>query len=311
MKNNCCQSGLLNTGKLPCIANPDQIVGIFLVPLFSATPSVQNFIDLDGIFGADELLNKLRATSPKNRWYPIMELVETDMPVADTSFETTTDGVKTFLFDGLRSFVGEKRGKNAPIKFGESLKRLRCSEWGVFVITANNMLLGEKKNGNRLYPFAVNPDSFDPKAMFKTVGASQKLMLAFDLKRTVDLSRIYALVGSDLTTPVDFVDAQGLIDVNLYVENEVLDTTLKFDLVVTDMYRVGLNPNTTGTVTGLVSADFALTIDGSTVTITSVSEVEDGKYSFVAPAGTAGDIVTVRPNPLRGFEGSVSFVHPA
>jgi hypothetical protein len=308
---NCCQSGLLNTGKLPCIANPDYIVGVYLVPLNSSTPSVQNFIDLSQDFEADDLLNKLRATSPLNRWYPIMELVETDMPIADTTFETTTDGVKTFLFDGIRSFVAEKRGKNAPIKFAECLKKLRCSEWGVFIITANNMLLGERKNGDRLYPFAVNPDSFDPKAMFKTVGASQKLMLAFDLKRSVDLSRIYALVGSDLTEDVDFVEVNGLIDVELIVANEVLDTTLQFDLHVNDKYRSGLNPSTTGSVTGLVAADFALTIDGSTVTITSISEVTDGSYSVVAPAGSAGEEVVLRTNVLRGYDGTVTFTHPA
>lgn len=308
---NCCQSGLLNTGKLSCIANPDYIVGVYLVPLNSSTPSVQNFIDLTQDFERDDLLNKLRATSPLDRWYPIMDLVEADMPIADTTFETTTDGVKTFLFDGIRSFTAEKRGKNAPIKFSESLKRNRCAEWGVFVITANNMLLGERKNGDRLYPFAVNPDSFDPKAMFKTVGASQKLMLAFDLKRSVDLSRIYGLVGSELTEDVDFVDVSGLIDVELIVDNEVLDTTLQFDLIVNDKYRTGLNPSTTGSVTGLVAADFALTIDGSVVAITSVSETSDGVYAIVAPAGTSGDEVVIRTNVLRGYDGTVTFTHPA
>lgn len=312
---NCCQGGLLNTGIKPCVMYPDYITGMILVPLRGSNGNNQ-YISLTQDPSGENIFDHLNNENPQDRWYPITGLEDSDLPIGDTSFETSTTGVKRFLFDGIRSFTANKVGRKAPIKFGESLKKNRCTEFGVFFIHANGILTG-MRDGSILRPFPVNPESFDPKAMLKTVSASQKIMIAFDLDRSADLSKIYGVDGLNDLGVDDIQSITGLIDCEIEVEDlAVVSGNLQLRLVINDLYRggsVNLQPSgQAGNITGLTASDFDVVIDGNGSAFSGMSELTDGNYTaLISPTpGATGDEVVVSILTNTGYVGSVTFTHP-
>lgn len=136
-------------------------------------------------------------------------------------------------------------------------------------------------------------------------------MIPFDFNATVAIGELWMVTWSDLNTTYEAM--LGLQDANFTqiaapVVN-VGNTDLEYRL--TTDYGSGLMDSQT--IDGLVLADFALfnNTTGLAVTITSVTETADDKYTIVYVSETATDSMTLSLVTSTGYEGSVTYAEPA
>lgn len=314
----CCNGGLLNSGVDPCVETIGKIKGLIVQSKYGAS-GARNSIDLTATFGATQVQALVQNAVQEARWIPWTDFKNVDLPIGDTVFETAGNQEKDFVDQGLRSFVGELWTKKAHHVIGGLLKRMRCTEFVVFLVTEDNQLVGSVDGytdglptGGLMYGIDVNAQSFDPKYMFKTDTATNKIMWAFDFKKPFKEENLYVLNGANLSTPVNFLELVGLRDVRLNVSNIVDGASLTFDVNVASLFAGGLLPN--GNVTGLTASNFALYNETSAAAITPITvtggSVLGEPYSFDCASQTASDVIRLSMVTTTGFEGVVTFVHP-
>ena len=302
----CCY-GLYNYGRGDCVVIIDEVVGAIQVPL-RKSDGTENKIVLASPFTSTQVTALLNNADRKARWYPMPRMYAVDAPIADTVFDEASDGTKSFVREGIWSFTGEIRDKDAvPAMLGK-LKKARCTEWGVYLVTKSNQLVGEVSiDGTAVYPLRVNEASNDPKMMFKNATATNKIMVGFDFNNLVKQENLYVITGEEVG--VDFNRLQKLTDVTITVSNI---TTTGATFKVKTSFAQGLQPN--NDVVGLTElTDFEVynNTDGAAVSITSLDEVADGEYEADWTAQTAADSLTVSMNIADTFyEGSADFLIP-
>lgn len=282
----CCLSGLENYGRGVCPTQIDTPVGIIAVNQFDSANAV-NQIDLTAAFTSSTLTGLITNADPTKRWVKLPRFYGVTLPIADTVFDEAADGTKSFVRDGIWSFMGEVRDKDAVAAVLGKMKAMRCSNWAGFVVTKSNQLVGIRKAGaTTMQPLAVNGGSLDPKMMMRDDANTNKIMFGFDFDNLVKQEQLYVLDGNDLG--VDFLGMRQLTDVNIVqTSTAITATTIEVDLR-TD-FANGLLPN--NDVVGLLAASFVLKnlTTAATVTITSVAEnvTIDGRYLVTFPAQTA------------------------
>jgi hypothetical protein len=222
------------------------------------------------------LVNNIDASQ---RWFPLPEFQNVELPKADSVFEEANSGKMAFIRQGKRSFTGELWASDASATFLGKLASGRCVEMGAYIVDLNGNLIGSKSNG-MLYPIPVDNQSWDPKLMFATDSTVQKIMLSFDFNRFFDESTLYMITPTEASQ--DFNLLTGLIDVNLNVVSQA--TGVSATVKATFDYGTALNPIA---FQGGVLADFQLynTTTNASVTITGVSESQTiaGQYTILAP----------------------------
>jgi hypothetical protein len=245
----------------------------------------------------------------KARWYPGPRLYAVDLPIADTVFDEASDGTKSFVREGIWSFTSEIRDKDAVPGMLKKLKASRCTEWGVYLVSKSNQLVGEVSiDGTSLYPLRANEASNDPKMMFKNATTTNKIMFNFDFNNLVKQENLYVITGSEVG--VDFNRLQKLTDVTITVSN-ITTTGARF--AVKTSFSQGLQPN--NDVVGLTDlTDFVVynNTDAASVSVVSVDEsAEGGEYDVTWAAQTAADSLTVSTDIGTTFyEGSADFLIP-
>ncbi len=302
----CCGSGLKNYGRGQCTTQIDTPVGLIAVNEFDSANAV-NAVDLNAAFTASTLTGLITQADPTKRWVKLPRLYGVTMPIADTVFDEAADGTKSFVREGIWSFMGEVRDKDAVAAILKKLKTLRCASPAFLVVTKSNQLVGRiSTDGQDMLPLKVNGGSIDPKMMLRDDANTNKVMLGFDFDNLTKQEDLYVLDGNDLG--VDFLNMRQLTDVNIVQTTTPLTATaIEVDLK-TDFVN-GLLPN--NDVVGLLAASFALEnlTTASPIIINTVVEdvTVDGRYVVTFPAQTAGDVMELSLVLSSYFAGKLEF----
>lgn len=293
-----CDMGLSNTGVPACVPIQSVTSTLIMVPLKS-NAGVDNAIDLSvAVPTWSTLVNQ---SDESQRWFPLPQFENVELPKADSQFEEANSGRKAFLRQGVRSFSGELWADDSSPTLLSKLQNNRCVEFGVYIVDVNGNLVGSKV-GDKLYPIAVDNPSFDPKYMFATDSTISKIMVGFDFYRLFDEGTMYMITPEE--AGINFNDLEGLIDVNFADLTQVANTSVTFNAEFD--YGTAYNPIK---LKGLVASDFELYNNTTSTSETIGSATEnlplEGNYT-VAFAFVSAESYTLSISK-DGYDGEVTF----
>lgn len=298
MSDSClCGQGMNNTGLATCLPAFKKTTGLFLVPLF-ANDGTRNSIDMST---AIDLTAKLQHADKSKRFYPIQDLKDVELPVADTKFKTYKDGTKRKLADGVRSFKATMP-EASSVLIGK-LQGVSCEKFGVFLFDIDGQLRG-LKDGTLLYPVEIG--GFN--AIFKdaTDDEVNEGMIEFDFDILLKISKFWILSSTDLN--VNPNEVSGLVDANLTVG---AITSTGVSISVNSDFGSGVATTMTAPIVGLLLADWSLTRTDTNadVPLTSVTEGADGVYALVYSAITGATVpLRARVKTTSGFDGYADYI---
>lgn len=301
-----CDMGLGNTGRPNCVPIQSVTSKLILVPLYDVFGN-KNRIELNDGF-LDYNLEFINASEPSQRWFPLPEFENVEMPKADAQFEESNSGRMVFLRQGKRSFTGELWADDSSPQLLGKLQMNRCVDFGVFIVDVNGNLIGSQAEGdipNYLYPIPVDNPSWNPTLQFATDSTTQKIVVAFDFDRNFDESTLYMLTSAEAGQ--DILALSGLVDVNFYNFDQPSLTQLDFSAWLT--YGTASSKIK---FTGANISDFQLVDNntGSTIALDSISEdlANKGNYElFLDGTMVDGNSYTLKVIKT-GFTGSYTFV---
>ena len=301
-----CDMGLGNTGRPNCVPIQSVTSKLILVPLYDVYGN-KNRIELNDGF-LDYNLEFINASEPSQRWFPLPEFENVEMPKADAQFEESNSGRMVFLRQGKRSFTGELWADDSSPQLLGKLQMNRCVDFGVFIVDVNGNLIGSQAEGdipNFLYPIPVDNPSWNPTLQFATDSTTQKIVVAFDFDRNFDESTLYMLTSAEAGQ--DILALSGLVDVNFYNFDQPSLTELDFSAWLT--YGTASSKIK---FTGANISDFQLVDNttGSTIALDSISEdlANKGNYElFLDGTMVDGNSYTLKVIKT-GFTGSYTFV---
>lgn len=293
-----CDMGLSNSGVPTCVPIQSVTSTLIMVPLKS-NAGVDNAIDLSvAVPTWSTLVNQ---SDESQRWFPLPQFENVELPKADSQFEEANSGRKAFLRQGVRSFSGELWADDSSPTLLSKLQNNRCVEFGVYIVDVNGNLVGSKV-GDKLYPIAVDNPSFDPKYMFATDLTISKIMVGFDFYRLFDEGTMYMITPEE--AGINFNDLEGLIDVNFADLTQVANTSVTFNAEFD--YGTAYNPIK---LKGLVASDFALYNNTTSTSETIASATEnlplEGNYT-VNFAFVSAESYTLSISK-DGYDGEVTF----
>lgn len=294
MSDSClCGEGMNNTGLATCLPAFKKTTGVLFVPLF-ANDGTRNKIDMSTTI---DMTAHIQNIDKSKRFYPIQDLKDVELPVADAKFKTYKDGAKRKLADGIRSFKATMP-EASSVLIGK-LQGVSCSKFGVYLIDIDGQLRGIK-SGTNLYPVEIG--GFN--AMFKdaTDDEVNEGMIEFDFDILLKVAQFWILSATDLG--VNPNELSGLVDANL---TEVSSGATSTVLNISSDFGSGVATNP-APIVGLVTADFSAynDTDLASVTLTvAESTTVDGQYTLTYTSQTVADLVTIKVLPASGFEGSI------
>lgn len=288
-----CDYGLANSGLPNCTPIENVTYSLIIVPTFDST-GVRNGIDLTDTLDTAYFTDRLNAgrsgatlTDRNQRWFPLPKMFSIEDVRADSKFETLDGDVNFFVEKGTRTFNAVM--PKIPATYLKKIDGYRCNDLSAFVIDIDGKLVGNGEVDGFLYPFRLDNETWDTNYMkASTAPAVQKISLTFSYdKREFDGD--IKLIDSDETS-VDVRNLSGLLDVYAAAASSISTTGFVTSLT----YSFGTAPNPLK-FKGGVLADFTLYNETTTasVTITSVTESPDGTYTFVIPAQTSADVLTL------------------
>jgi hypothetical protein len=301
-----CDMGLGNTGRPNCVPIQSVTSKLILVPLYDVFGNKNRIVLNDGFL--DYNLEFINASEPSQRWFPLPEFENVEMPKADAQFEESNSGRMVFLRQGKRSFTGELWADDSSPQLLGKLQMNRCVDFGVFIVDVNGNLIGSQAEGDIpdfLYPIPVDNPSWNPTLQFATDSTTQKIVVAFDFDRNFDESTLYMLTSAEAGQ--DILALSGLVDVNFYNFNQPSLTQLDFSAWLT--YGTASSKIK---FTGANISDFQLVDNttGSTIALDSISEdlANKGNYQlFLDGTMVDGNSYTLKVIKT-GFTGSYTFV---
>jgi len=281
-----CDVGLGNTGTPSCQPIATVAKKLIVVPTYDST-GVKNSITIGDTLNDAYLLAKINATDSSQRWFPLPLMENVTQERAETITEVSGSGAIARIREGIRTFSGEM-WKQSPTFLGK-LKAAQCVDISVFVIDTDGNILGSCPSADgKIYPIAVDKNSWDAQMAFGTDSTVQKVVLSFQWSDNERDEYISMLTEDDYT--FDVLNAKGLLDVT--AEYSAISTTA-FTATLSTAY--GSKANLVK-VKGLVLGDFALAELSPTpgaVTITSVTESADGVYvvDYSGDPQTSADVL--------------------
>jgi len=284
-----CNVSFGNTGKANCEPIQDVTAKLIFVRTF-ADDGTKNAIPVGTEVDDAYITARLNDPDVSKRWYPSRRLVSVEDVRGDNTTESI-DGVDYITDKGQRTFVGFSP-KTDSVYLGK-IAQGECGQFSVFTVDKSNRIIGETStDGLNLYPVAIEEGTYYTRLVKTTQATVQKTEIGFTysiLANDADLRMILA-TG-------DILGATGLLDVNAANSGE--STTGFVSVLTLDYGYYGANL----AVVGWLLADFALynVTQDTAVVITSVTEAPDGTYTFVIPAQTAADELTLT-GVKDGFE---------
>lgn len=298
MSDSClCGEGMNNTGLATCLPAFKKTTGVLFVPLF-ANDGTRNKIDMSTTI---DMTAHIQHIDKSKRFYPIQDLKDVELPVADAKFKTYKDGAKRKLADGIRSFKATMP-EASSVLIGK-LQGVSCSKFGVYLIDIDGQLRGIK-SGTDLYPVEIG--GFN--AMFKdaTDDEVNEGMIEFDFDILLKVAQFWILSATDLG--VNPNELSGLVDANLTVGTI---TSTGVSISVNSDYGSGKATTMVAPIVGLTSANWSLTRTDTNadVPLTSVTEGADGVYALVYSAITGSTVpLRARVKTTSGFDGYADYI---
>lgn len=301
-----CDMGLGNTGRPNCVPIQSVTSKLILVPLFDSLGN-PNRIDISELPNIDFNGDFVNNSDASQRWFPLPEFENVEMPKADAQFEESNSGRMVFLRQGKRSFTGELWADDSSPQLLGKLQNNRCVDFGVYIVDVNGNLIGSQPvetNVNQtkfLYPIPVDNPSWNPTLQFATDSTTQKIVVTFDFDRNFDESTLFMLTSAEAET--DFLSLSGLVDVN-FINFGSTTSSIVFDAWLT--YGTAMNKIK---FTGANTGDFTLVNNtaGGSVTITACTEnlPTKGNYTLSCVLND-GDEYTLYIDRI-GFTGEISW----
>jgi hypothetical protein len=284
-----CNVGLGNTGTPSCEPIATVAKKLVVVPTYDDS-GVKNSITIGDTLDDAYLTSKINAVDASQRWFPLPIMENVTQERADSITETSGSGKIAFIREGARSFFGEM-WKQSPTFLGK-LKEARCTDISVYVVDADGNVIGScPSDDGKLYPIAVDKDSWDVKMGSATDSTVQKVTLGFNWSDSEKDEYVSMITEDDYT--FDVLNSKGLLDVSSVNSNEALTG---FTVNLNTAYGSKATPIK---VKGLIITDFTLAELSPTpgaIVITSVTESADGVYDFVIPAATSADVLELTPS---------------
>jgi hypothetical protein len=285
-----CDVGLGNTGTPNCAPIASVLRKIYLIPTFDDAGN-KNVIDLSVTLDDAYLTARLNDDADK-RWFPLPVFENVVSERAESTFEEAPSGTRNCVRQGSRTLTGEIWGKDALPTLVGKIKEARCVDVSVIIIDGDGKIIanGDVKDPNTMCPIKLDAQSIDAVWMAATDTTTQKLNVTFTFSDSEKDEDIY-LIQPEVDFTFDALDAKGLLDICVVYSAE---STTGF---VADLYnQYALKKSLKDP--GLVIGDFSLynNTTASSIVITSVTESPDGVYTFVIPAQTAADVLTLTPS---------------
>ena len=224
---------------------------------------------------------KINAVGNQNKFYPLPFLDNIVDERADDTFETLDSGAIINTKQGDRDFEGHFIQEPNCI-LSEVDKWKKAGSWGKYVIDKAGNIIGKycKSDSDYLYPILVDHKSLQARLVKPTYTTSMKHRIAYRHAQTEKDADLRVIPVEELDfDPLTESTFRGLINVEA-----------KFSSISATGFTAALTDCTGCPITGLLAANFALeeTPAGTSVVITSVTEVSDGVYEFVIPSQTSG-----------------------
>lgn len=293
MANICnCSLTLSNTGVPGKQSLSSVTKKLIFVKLF-ADDGTRNSIASTDTLDAAYFTGKVNEADASKRWYPTPEIKNVTDERADPTTETFTDNTTAITIEGARTFLGVMLSMG-PV-FLSKLGAIACNKVGVYYIDNCGKISGSlSADGTKLYPVAIAEGSFDARLVKTSDAAIAKVQVGFTVS---SIEKDASLRLAEPESDVNLLQLDGLLDVNAAISGE---STTGFVAALTLDYGAFGDPIK---AKGWVLADFALYNEtaASSIVITSVTESPDGTYTFVIPAQTPADVLTLTSSK-DGFE---------
>lgn len=294
-----CADGTPNTGLPNCPATIKKTVGKLMTPKY-ATDGTRNYLDISSstIIGLNALLTN---ADTSKRVYPVIGYKDVTIDPTDPTFKTYGDDAKSFVRNGIYTFMGTLIEKMASAPMVQALNSVDCDTWSFYGVTSDGKVWGEVdlENG-RLYP--IEWTGFFAQGLFANDEQRAEIKVQFDLDSEFNYGKLYQLDSA--LFDVNPLQAKGLINVNATML--AAPTTTGVSVKLMHPYGEG---TTSQNVSGLVLADFLVenVTTGLTITPTSVTEVPNVSYDFVWAAQTSADVIKISlVQSSTKMEGSVT-----
>lgn len=299
-----CNVGLSNSGTPTCQPIASVARKLIVVPYFNSAGAVNSIDVATDVLDDAFFTGKINAALAADRWFPLPLMKNVTDERAEASFEEFEDGAKLFIKDGVRTVTALLPNQSPELL--SKISGYRCTEFGVFVVDANNAIIGSETVSGKLYPIKVENQTWAPTLVKTTDTGVQKIQLSFDFSVEEDDENLRMI------TPVT---------ANMLALKGLLDGILTVSAITTTSFTATINTcfgslSDLIKVQGLVIGDFALaevTPTPGSITISSVTETSPGVYDFVFPTETTGDVLSLTATKT-GFDfstfGAVTILIP-
>ena len=279
-----CGYGISNFGTRKCPNLMDVTYKLIFVP-YLKTDGTINGLDLDASPALDSayflaLVNAAQTLA----WRPTPQVMNYDSAPGEQQFEDFNDGqvkLPTSKTPRQVKFVIPE----LPAVFVNKFESMGCEDVGVYMIDESGNLHGMNAGWKKLNPILVQKRSVYSQLVLPKYKSVQQVMVGFTIDPTMNDGDLGTIQADDMT--YDLRNILSLIDADIVLNEAIAQSNTGF-AVNADTYQGDIY--TPDFVEGLVKADFTLVnqTTGATITITTVTEVAPGYYTFVVPAQTVG-----------------------
>lgn len=282
-----CNGTILNTGtpsKQRVIGTGVKLIAVQL----KADDGTFNQIDKSEVIDQAYLDAKINHEDPSKRWYPIGSFTNEEDVRGDAITETFSDGSSAITQQGVRSYTGWNI--NSSPAYEKILDSFKCTKFGIYSIDSCGGLTGSiSVDGDKLNPIRINEYSWNPTYVKATPTTVAKTQIMFEFDQTEKDANLRVINETEITA--DLLRAEGLTAIK-GVASSI--TTTGFVLALTIDFDIFLDASKS-IVPDWEASDFAVfnNTTNSAVAITSVTEAPKGTYTFVIPAQSASDELTV------------------
>lgn len=281
-----CETVMGNTGLPSCYKALTVATGIFMTPTY-ANDGTKNVIDTTDTIDDAYITAAINNADQSKRWYPLQKLNNVTSERAEPTFDTRSDGGRTKVKDGIRTFSFEIWEGGTRLK--KLIDKGGCREFSFFIINEGRLIgLDLTDEQLELAPIRIAKDSLVANYLIATDTTVEKIAISLQFdQRENDGNLSYVEVADD----ADLTDYKGLLD----IYSEIPDNTLT--TVTVKLFNKYGPANNKNVLTGLVAGDFALynVTDSAAVTVSSSVESPDGTYLLTFTAQTANDVLRITP----------------
>lgn len=299
-----CNTGVKNFGQQGCIGTLEIAQKLILMRRVANDGTMNKILSTDTL-NDTFFTGKRDQVDKSKRWYWTTNINnESNLRADNNTFEV--EGFNLNVFKGVRTISFIVLDGASP-QLADAFESWGCEDSAFYTVSLSDQIGGNGRNAGELLPFRIKQKTMRVKYMPPSKEPIQPahVMVAFDLhelEKDGDIAYIdYGTDAGDVLVQVS--DYSGLVDVVMNAATSI--TTTGFVVDIDKIYGAQFNKDP---FRGGVAADFTLNEVSPTpgaIVITSVTEgtteATYGKYTFVIPAQTSGDLLRLSFSKA-GFE---------